>query len=68
MCAGLKGTVLNMQLIVIKGIVHPKIIISDTTHSHVLISVMCWTQKKILWKTYYVSHWEPATGFPRSSK
>ncbi len=35
MCAGLKGTVLNMQAIVITGTVHPKIL-SLFTHSHVV--------------------------------
>ncbi len=37
MRAGLKGTVLNMQPTVIKGIVHPKIeFLSLFTHSHVV--------------------------------
>ncbi len=41
MRAGLKGTVLNMLLIVIKGIVHPKIIILSLLYHTVMLYQTC---------------------------
>ncbi len=42
MCAGLKGTVLNMQPTVIKGIVHPKILFLSFIYS------LTWYPKPVL--------------------
>ncbi len=58
MRAGLKGIEPNMQLTVIKGIVHPEMLfLSLFTHMlsqtwPVLIYFMCWTQKMIFWRMW----------------
>ncbi len=47
---GLKGTVLNMQPTVIKGMIHPT------------ICFLCWTQNKIFWWIWVTKHcWSTLT-------